>query len=49
VNNSYGLPDKEVLEIYESFDAECHRTDKEGSMMFVSNGISITKKKGGSN
>jgi beta-lactamase superfamily II metal-dependent hydrolase len=23
VNNSYGLPDKEVLELYESLDAEC--------------------------
>ena len=49
INNSYGLPDKEVLEIYERFGAECHRTDKEGSMVFVSDGLSVTKKKGGSN
>ena len=47
VNNSYGLPDREVLEIYESFGAECHRTDKEGSMVFISDGARITKEKGG--
>lgn len=48
-NNSYGLPDGEVLEIYESVGAKCYRTDVEGTMVFITDGYEIIKEKGGAN
>lgn len=41
-DNKYGLPDEDVLEIYENEKAEIYRTDEMGSLVFVSDGKTIT-------
>ncbi|NQT24182.1 DNA internalization-related competence protein ComEC/Rec2 [candidate division KSB1 bacterium] len=41
--NRYGLPDSIILDRYKQFDSIVHRTDKEGALMFESNGRTIQK------
>lgn len=40
--NKYGLPKSEILERYEDIGAEIHRTDESGSLVYVSDGTTIT-------
>ncbi len=42
--NKYGLPDEEVLDIYEKNGVTYYRTDERGSLVFTSDGAQITLK-----
>ena len=41
--NSYGHPHQEALDRFEASGAEIHRTDKEGTIVFTSDGNTVTK------
>ena len=43
-DNKYGLPDEEVLDIYDKNDIEYYRTDKRGSLVFTSDGATVELK-----
>lgn len=43
-DNKYGLPDEEVLDIYEKNGVTYYRTDERGSLVFTSDGANITLK-----
>lgn len=43
-DNSYGHPHQEALDAFESVGAEVFRTDELGTIIFVTDGISLTKK-----
>ena len=43
-DNKYGLPDEEVLDIYEKNGITYYRTDERGSLVFSSDGAKVTLK-----
>ena len=44
-DNDYGHPHREILDLLSDFGIETHRTDKEGSIVFVTDGEKIQYKK----
>ena len=43
-NNDYGHPHQEALDVFESIGATVYRTDELGSIVFITDGESLTKK-----
>ena len=43
LNNRYGHPHQEVLDIFTKLDATILRTDESGTIIFKSNGVTLTK------